>query len=641
MSDLKRLPAFAGIGPWLVLTALLYAPFLGNPFQYDDEHGIVLHAAIQQPDAWKAALTGTLRSSAEIQSGHYRPLTYLTYWLTLRLSGLSPVAFHAVNLGLHVIVAWLLVILARELTNDRRQAVLAGAVFALHPAVSEAVLYASARATLLSSLFMLASLVCFVRARRPSSVPTTYEKIPPGPPLIKGGWGELWRSTATWWLGWAAFGLAALLSKESAVALPLLCLAVDPCVLDRDASSRRTRWGPHVVSFGALLAFVAWLGLWRYVAQGWTSPDAMWRYAGIVGNQVAGIGLAIRLFLVPWPLSVEHSLPAWPGLAALGLIALAGLTALAGAIGLASSRPVARRAGFFALWAVIVALPTVLWPLNVPFQEHRAYLQHAGLALLAAPGLIALWDAGRLTRAAAAATAVVIAAAWGWLIVDQGRAWSDPVRLWERARLVAPASFRAHTNAGLALAGADRWDDASRALAVALAVNPDYPPALVARGAAAQRAGQSAAARADYERAVALRPDYVPALFNLGLLSQASHDPASAEQWYRRALAVNPLHGDSLLNLGVLLLTQERVDEADALFASARSVGPDSPEALYYSGVIADRMGRLGEAEALYRHAGRAATLAGKRELAAEADARARTSAGDRAPSRAPGRGTP
>jgi tetratricopeptide (TPR) repeat protein len=449
------------------------------------------------------------------------------------------------------------------------------------------------------------------------------------------------RSTATWWLGWAAFGLAALLSKESAVALPLLCLAVDPCVLDRDASSRRIRWWPHVVSFGALLAFVAWLGLWRYVAHGWSDPDALRHYTNIVGHQVAGIGLAIRLFLVPWPLSVEHSLPAWPGSAALGLIALAGLCAAGGLIGLASRRPVARRAGFFALWTVIAALPTALWPLNVPFQEHRAYLQHAGLAMLAAPGLVAAWDAGRVRRAAAAATAVVIAAAWGWLIVDQGRAWSDPVRLWERARHVAPASFRAHTNAGLALAGADRWDDASRALAVALAVNPDYPPALVARGAAAQRAGQSAAARADYERAAALRPDYVPALFNLGLLSQASNDPASAEQWYRRALAVNPLHVDSLLNLGVLLLMQQRFDEADALFASARSVGPDSPEVLYYSGVIADRTGRLGDAEAFYQRAGRAATRAGKRELAAEADARARTLAGDRALSGAPGRGTP
>ncbi|HET8759667.1 MAG TPA: tetratricopeptide repeat protein [Nitrospiria bacterium] len=641
MSDLKRLPAFAGIGPWLVLTALLYAPFLGDPFQYDDEHGIVLNAAIQQPDAWKAALTGTLRSSAEIRSGHYRPLTYLTYWLTLRLSGLSPGAFHAVNLGLHVIVAWLIVILARELTHDQRQAVLAGALFALHPAVSEAVLYASARATLLSSLFMLASLVCFVRARRPS-VPTAYEKIPPGPPFIKGGWGDLWRSTAKWWLGWAGFGLAALLSKESAVALPLLCLAADHCVLgSHHAASRRSRWWPHVVSFSGLIVFVAWLGLWRYVVQGLTSSDAFWRYAGIVGNQVAAIGLAIRLFLVPWPLTVEHPLPAWPELAAVGLIALAGLCAAGGLIGLASPRPAARRAGFFALWAVIVALPTALWPLNVPFQEHRAYLQHAGLAMLAAPGLVAAWDAGRVKRTATAATVIVIAAAWGWLIVDQGRAWSDPVRLWERARQHAPASFRAHTNAGLALAGADRWDDASRALDAALAINADYPPALVARGALAQRAGQSAAARADYERAVALRPDYVPALFNLGLLSQASNDPASAEQWYRRALAVNPLHVDSLLNLGVLLLTRERFEEADALFASARSVRPDSPEALYYSGVIADRAGRIRDAEAFYHRAGREAALAGKRELAAEADARARRLADDRATSRAPERGTP
>ncbi|MFZ5876472.1 MAG: tetratricopeptide repeat protein [Nitrospirota bacterium] len=599
---------FVALLPWFALTVALYAPFLSHPFQYDDAHTIVANAALHQPDAWRDALTGALRSSGEIQGGHYRPLTHLSYWLTIRLVGLTPAGFHAVNLGLHLMAAWLLMILIRDLTADRRAAVLAAVLFALHPAVSEAVLYASARATLLSSLFMLAALVCYVRAR---------QRIPPAPPLpptIRTGW---------WWAGWAGFGLAALLSKESAVALPLLCVAADRLLDDRGARNADwSRWGPHLAAFGALVGFLVWLGLWRSAASAWAEPDAVARYLDVVARQTAAIGLAIRLFLAPWPLTVDHLLPAWPDPAALGLMALAGACAATGVIGLASRTPAARRAGFFALWVVIVALPTTLWPLNVPFQEHRAYLQHAGLAALAALGLVRLADAGALTKRTGTALALVVAAAWAWLIVDQGRAWRDPVRLWERARLASPASFRAHANAGLALAAADRWTEAESALSAALALNPDYVPALTARGVTVQRAGRRDAARVDYERAARLRPDYVPVLYNLGLIAHESNDPAGAEQWYRRALAVNPLHHDSLLNLSALLISQQRLDEADARLAAARRASPRSPEALYYSGVVAERLGRADEARAHFEAAATEARAVGKTALADDAAAR-------------------
>jgi tetratricopeptide (TPR) repeat protein len=582
---------------WLLLAIVLYLPFLSHPFQYDDAHTIVANAALQQPDAWRAALTGELRSSGEIQGRHYRPLTYLSYWLTLQVAGVTPTAFHGVNLALHLLAVWLLMLLIRDVTGDQRLAVLAGALFALHPAVSEAVLYASARATLLSSLFMLAALVCYVRARREAGF--------------------------RWWAGWAGFGLAALLSKESAIVLPVLCLALDRVIDHRHARAAAwLRWGPHLAAFAALAAFAVWLGLWRSAAETWAGPDAFARYLGVVAHQTAAIGLAIRMFLAPWPLTVDHPLPAWPDPAALGLIALAGLCAAAGIAGLAARPPAARRAGFFALWVVIVALPTTLWPLNVPFQEHRAYLQHAGLAALVAAGLARLLDAGALKPRGAAAVAAVVAAAWGWLIVDQGRAWSDPVRLWERARLAAPASFRAHTNAGLALAAAGRWTEAESALSTALALNPDYAPAVTARGVALQRAGRRDAARADYERAARLRPDYLPVLYNLGLLAHEANDLAGAEQWYRRALAVNPLHHDSLLNLSALLIAQHRLDEADALLAAARRAAPGSPEARYYSGVVAERQGRADDARAFYQATADAARLAGKNALADDAQAR-------------------
>jgi tetratricopeptide (TPR) repeat protein len=332
--------------------------------------------------------------------------------------------------------------------------------------------------------------------------------------------------------------------------------------------------------------------------------------------------MALRLFFLPWPLSVDHPLAPWPDPAALRLTGLAAAWCAIALFAWCSRGPAARRAGFFALWAVIAALPTTVWPLNVPFQEHRAYLQHAGLAALAAPGLIALLDVRRVGRTAAVLTGIAALIACAWLIREQGLRWSDPVRLWEHARLTAPTSFRAHTNAGLALAAAGRWDDAAGALATALTLNPNYPTALVARGVIAHRRGQRTAAAADYERAAALRPEYVPALFNRGLLAQEMNDLAGAEPWYRRVLAINRLHANTLLNLGVLLLAQGRTAEADAVFAAGRAAAPRVPAVLYYSGIVAERLARVGDAVAYYREARSTALARGQQALADDASAR-------------------
>lgn len=616
MDRINRFEVAALIGVCALATAL-YLPFLSHPFQYDDEHTIVANPGLSRPDAWSAALAGTIRSSGEVSGGHYRPLTYLTYWITLRAAGPSPVAFHAVNLALHLAAIYLLLLLVRALTGDRHTALLAAGLFAIHPATSEAVLYASARATLLSSLGLLVALACYVKARQ-----SQFSGQP----------------SAGWWTGWAVAGVAAVLAKETGVVLPLLCLAADALLIrTRDAPipwRGWNRWWPHLAGFSVLAAFVVWLGLPRVAMSAFSAPDHVTEYLGVIAGQIGAIALAISLFVIPWPLTVDHPLPAWPGPWAAASAVFVGAWCVASIFALASRNTRLSRAGFFALWVVIVALPTTFWPLNVPFQEHRAYLQHAGLAALAALAVGAWLDARTARR-----TGVAIAgAAWlvtsGWLIVDQGRRWNDSIRLWDHARAVAPSSFRSHANAGLALASAGRWDEAESALATSLALNPDYPPALVARGVTAHRRGNRIAAAADYERAALLRPDYVPALYNRGLAALEMNNPADAEAWYRRALAINPLHADALLNLGVILLALERTAEADSVLAAARAAAPDSAEAQYYSGISAQRLGRLQDAQRYFDQALRLAQASGRGTLAADAQARLNSITASTGPSR-------
>jgi tetratricopeptide (TPR) repeat protein len=605
-TDLTPTARRAVVVALLLLTALVYAPSLTHPFQYDDGHTIVENAALRQPDTWRAAFTGKTLSSAETAGGHYRPLTYLSYWATWRAAGLRPWAFHAGNLALHLVAVWLVIALVTRLAGNARVGLIAGAVTALHPAHGEAVFYASARAGLLATVYSLAALWCWARARDRQTT------------------GD---SAVVAWLGCALFTTSALLAKETAVALPLMLLAADALVLlperrDTRRVSAWAWWGPYAPLAIGLVVYVIVMDLWRPVVAALTARAELGGYIGVVTEQIQAIGLAMRLFIAPWPLSVDHPLPEWPSWSAALLWALV-LLAIAFAVGSArSASPSQRVAAFFAIWTLVVTLPTVLWPLNVPFQEHRAYLSHIGLAALAAFGLVHLIDARPALRRPAVVAGSLVAIVFAWLTVDRGRVWADPVRLWQDAEAHAPGSYRAHANAGLALAAAGRWDDADRAFAAARALSPDYPPALVGEGVSAQQRGDLETARARYQRAVEATPNYIPALYNLGLIAQESGDSTEAERWYQRALAINPLHAPSRLNLAALFLVQRRWDDADSELTWALAASPESPDVHYHLGLLAELTGLSDDARREYHTAERLALAANRQAIAAEARAR-------------------
>jgi hypothetical protein len=126
---------------------------------------------------------------------YYRPLTFLSHALDWQIWRTDPAGFHLTNVLLHAVNAVLVFVLGRRLDGSVTGLV-AGLLFALHPASHEAVYWISARFDLLATCLTLAAfvLVC-------------------GPPR-----GYLF--------GLFVFGLA-LLAKESALALPVMVVAWD------------------------------------------------------------------------------------------------------------------------------------------------------------------------------------------------------------------------------------------------------------------------------------------------------------------------------------------------------------------------------------------------------------------------------
>jgi Tfp pilus assembly protein PilF len=117
------------------------------------------------------------------------------------------------------------------------------------------------------------------------------------------------------------------------------------------------------------------------------------------------------------------------------------------------------------------------------------------------------------------------------------------------------------------------------------------------------KTGETARARAAFERALALQPDLAEASNDLGALLAQGGDLDAAIARFRAALASTPEYPDALNNLGYALLLTGHDAEARALYEKALALQPDFPEALNNLGLLVGRAGDMDRAERYFREA--------------------------------------
>src|SRR2546422_8135775 len=165
---------------------LIYSTGLSAPFHLDDP---VVLSGSEGISSWSP--------------GHIRALVYFSFWLNRQillaigsvLPWTEPFYYRFVNIFIHAVAATALFWLIRELTGKWQLAAIGGGLFLVHPIQTQAVTYISQRFESPAALFMFLSAAAFVRFRRTN---------------IKG-----------WAAGTILFGVAAALTKETAVILPL------------------------------------------------------------------------------------------------------------------------------------------------------------------------------------------------------------------------------------------------------------------------------------------------------------------------------------------------------------------------------------------------------------------------------------
>jgi hypothetical protein len=518
-----------------VITFVVFAPLCTAEFTWWDDW-----ATIHQNSWLNPPTLATLKHYwTSIAYGLYAPVTY-TIWAGLAVIArlrepdqyniqLNPWVFHSANVLVHVTSALFVFLLLRRLVKQEWAAAFGALLFALHPVQVETVGWASGMKDLLAGCFgMIALWRYVVRAQdRPegSFLPDT--------------------------LGTVALALG-MLSKPSAVVVPLIAVAIDRFAIGRE-------WKAVVKSVAVWLVLVVPVLVVARVAQDVTGiPRApIWARPLIGGDTYA-----FYLYKIVFPvwLGVDYGRRpnevlkhAWIWCAWI-VPAVVTVLALALSRGSTELAEVKRRWLIASVLVFVVAILPVSGLQTFQFQftsttaDHYLYLAMLGPALALAYLLTSVRNVV-VWRAISAIVLLLLAVR----SLVQTQTWHDDFTVFTNALEVNPNSFVACNNLGNEF---KRRGDPQKAMEYfqrAMALAPDYPNAFNNAAFILAERGDWRGAVELWERSVEIRsrlprtlfPDYMEDHNRIGqiLLAHGQYDRAIAH--FEALLKLKPEHEEA------------------------------------------------------------------------------------------------
>lgn len=563
---------------YLVIGVIVYGNALGNGFHYDDQFYIMKNEGIRSleylPDIFinKSHYNWDPRVIA-----HYRPLVTASYAVNYAWGGgLNPIAFHLVNLALHILTALLVAGLLSRLTNQPFVGFLGGMIFLIHPINSEAVNYVTARSSQMYALFYLLSVYAYLRFHPPDGA---------GSKTVTGdGVGRKFELFAYSSLGisFLAYVLS-LLSKEMAITLPLTLFLYEWML-------RRPRgWRASLTATLVPLAYLLAVALPYLAMRARLFGEALPSYwardmVPQIATQTGVLVKSLWLFLVPinltidQPVTLYNSLWAWPVLGYTALLAVISYGILRW--GVAGSRE-KRIAAFMGCWFFVSLSMIVIYPLNAILQENRLYLAVVGLIGLTALGGNYLWEWGRRRSVswghAMLAGITLLGVFYGGLTIQRNTVWLDDISLWTDAAAKNPTSLVSIDNLGVAYGRASQWELAILQYQRSLLLHPNNPIALFNLGFAYNEQGNRKEAEERFKQAIQMSPQFFMAQYNLGVLYERQGRWAEAIEAFRAVAQSVPRYGRNRQRLADALFAAGRYPDAAKEYEALLSQGIDDP----------------------------------------------------------------
>jgi Flp pilus assembly protein TadD len=525
----------------ITTTFIAYAATLSFGFVFDDHVLVVQNDSIR---SWRylpsyfASHIWSFRYP-HLLSNAYRP--FFLIWLRLNdaLFGQHAWGWHLSLVVAHVAVTYLVYRLGLRLMRNSESALAGALIFGLHPVHVETIAEAAWADQALSTLFMLGAILTFCRSRES------------GPRRV-------------WLAASLALTAAALLSKESALMLPVLVSGYAWIYAGpggREAAPLENRPSHFARLRSALVASIPfWAVVLLYLPlrfralKGFTHVVTPLSLAKEVFTLPSVLLFYLRLLVWPSGLSCYYdtpyvSSPGWHDfvLPAALLVAIAAAVAFWHWRTRRNSPEQAKGIAFACLWMVLTLLPVLnfrLLPENEIAHDRYVYLSSVGFALLVAMALRqAMRAAGKysIRPAWALLGALVLLGAMGYATLRQSLYWSDDLTLNYRAHQIAPHNVSATTSLAAAVA---------------------------------QR-GMDGVAMELYQQALAIQPEFWRANVNLAYLYYTHGNFPEAARFFARAGAADPTDGDQFLYLGMTEMRLSHLSQAEGAIRTALLIRPN------------------------------------------------------------------
>ncbi len=494
----------------------------------------------------------------------YRPVLGLSFMLDTQWGGTSPVMFHLTNLVIHLTGAVLFFVFLQRLGYGRSLAGAVTLIFTVHPVLTQAVAWIPGRTDSLLAVFILISFLCFHN--------------------------YLMNSRKREFILHLIFLSLALLTKETALVLPVLCLAfyflirlsVNPRARDNPVppitkagagspgssifkrTPSRLQWGVLTFSWGSIL--LGWYFLRRWVLR--DSPTVSFaEVIQSVSSNAPALVAYLGKMIFPVNVSVLPVLPDLP--------LVYGWTALV-MIGLAlvfSKNSRGNYILFGLLWMLIFLLPSLV--LSFLKHEYRVYLPIMGLFIMILESDVIRWIARRRMRLIIFTG--LIALLFSAKTISYSRDFRDRLTFWHKAVLTSPHSPLAHRNLGAMYFLDGNWDQAQEAFKKSLALNSQEPMVHNNLALVYMNKKRYAEAEREFLKEIEYYPRYDNAYYNLGLLYYYQGRRKETEMMWQKTLAVNPDFILALRDLAAFYVQQNDREKASYYIRELQKRGLDVP----------------------------------------------------------------
>jgi len=493
----------------LALLALLvfvsYTNSFGNGFVSDDIAGFLKNENIGK---FSSIFSGPMHFS----------LSAFFQFFAYHIGGLHPFTFRIINIFFHlgcVILIYLLIALSMK----KQIALVAAALFAVHPILTESVSWISGGLYSMYAFFFLLSFLFYLFSK--SNQKYLYYSI--------------------------LFFVLSILSSEKALVLFLVFLLYELAF-----GSVKYNWKKILpffsISLVLLIVYVAKIGYRTAAIESQTYQSSGGMYNPLVQIPVA-IGSYLKLIFWPAKLTLYQTEMIFSQGQYIIFVIITLIFLGAIAWGYFKNKTIF----FWLLFFVITLLPT-LTPLKISWivAERYVYLGTLGIIVCVAmlfDSFIKLNENGKMVGYFAL---VLIVASLSVRTIIRNKDWKNEDTLWLATAQVAPSGQQIHNNLGDVYARQGNMQKAIEEFKKAIKINPNYADAYHNLANTYQQMGQLDAAVENYQKALSINPNLWQSYQNLAAIyfNQGQYDLALEN--IKKALEIDPQNQQLQDNLKVI-----------------------------------------------------------------------------------------